>query len=50
MAVSALSAGVYLAIVIATFSFFYPILAARPITWNAWHQRMWIDKWVIGPG
>jgi len=25
-------------------------LAARPITWNAWHQRMWIDKWVIGPG
>jgi Gpi18-like mannosyltransferase len=50
MTVSALSAGVYLAIVIATFAFFYPILAARPITWNAWHQRMWIDKWVIGPG
>ncbi len=50
MAMSILSAGVYLAIVIATFSFFYPILAARPITWNAWHQRMWIDKWVIGPG
>jgi dolichyl-phosphate-mannose--protein O-mannosyl transferase len=36
--------------VIAAFIYFYPILSAHPITWNAWHERMWIDKWIIGPG
>ena len=50
VAVSEVSAGVYLTLVIAAFIFFYPILSAHPITWNAWHERMWIDKWIIGPG
>ena len=40
----------YVAIAFASFVFFYPILAAYPIPWDAWHQRMWIDKWIIGPG
>ncbi len=40
----------YVAIVRWGFVYFYPILAAHPIAWNAWHQRMWIGKWVIGPG
>jgi dolichyl-phosphate-mannose--protein O-mannosyl transferase len=30
--------------------FFYPILAAHPISWNAWHARMWFPTWIIGPG
>jgi dolichyl-phosphate-mannose--protein O-mannosyl transferase len=33
-----------------TFVFFYPILTAAPISWDAWHQRMWFQKWVVGPG
>lgn len=32
------------------FVFFYPVLAATPISWDAWHARMWISKWVVGPG
>ncbi len=32
------------------FVYFYPILSAQPITWNAWHNRMWIEKWIVGPG
>ena len=32
------------------FVFFYPILAAHPISWSAWHQRMWFPTWIIGPG
>jgi len=31
------------------FVFFYPILAAVPITWNQWHERMWLPTWIIGP-
>ncbi len=23
---------------------------AHPITWNAWHARMWFPTWIIGPG
>ncbi len=42
-------AGVSLAIV-GAFIFFFPILSAMPITWNAWHARMWIPTWIIGPG
>ncbi|HZZ01222.1 MAG TPA: phospholipid carrier-dependent glycosyltransferase [Candidatus Baltobacteraceae bacterium] len=40
----------YVGIALVSFIFFYPILAAHPIPWDAWHQRMWIDKWIIGPG
>ena len=32
------------------FAYFYPILAAYPISWNAWHQRMWFGHWVIWSG
>jgi dolichyl-phosphate-mannose--protein O-mannosyl transferase/Gpi18-like mannosyltransferase len=45
-----LAAGGYAALVLAAFAYFYPILAAHPISWNAWHQRMWFGYWVIGPG
>jgi hypothetical protein len=25
-------------------------LAAHGLSWSQWHQRMWIGKWIIGPG
>ena len=28
----------------------YPVLAATPLRWDAWHDRMWFPKWVVGPG
>jgi dolichyl-phosphate-mannose--protein O-mannosyl transferase len=45
-----LAVGGYLALAVGAFVYFYPILAAHPISWNAWHHRMWIGTWVIGPG
>ncbi|HEY5425082.1 MAG TPA: phospholipid carrier-dependent glycosyltransferase, partial [Candidatus Tumulicola sp.] len=42
--------GAYVAIAVGAFVYFYPILAAHPIAWNAWHHRMWFGYWVIGPG
>jgi dolichyl-phosphate-mannose--protein O-mannosyl transferase/Gpi18-like mannosyltransferase len=45
-----LAVGSYLALVAGAFVFFYPILAAHPLTWNAWHARMWFPTWIIGPG
>ncbi len=47
---SGLLVGGYVLAVVGAFVFFYPILAAYPISWHDWHQRMWIDKWVLGPG
>jgi len=40
----------YAAAVAIAFLYFYPILAAVPITWGAWSQRMWFPTWIIGPG
>ena len=40
----------YVALVAFGFAFFYPVLAAQPLPWDAWHHRMWFDKWVVGPG
>ena len=40
----------YVSIAVAAFVYFYPILSAHGITWNQWHQRMWIGSWIIGPG
>ncbi len=32
------------------FVYFYPVLSAEKIPWDAWHARMWIGKWIVGPG
>jgi dolichyl-phosphate-mannose--protein O-mannosyl transferase len=48
--VGGLAVGAYVALAVGAFVYFYPILAAHPIAWDAWHQRMWIGYWVIGPG
>jgi dolichyl-phosphate-mannose--protein O-mannosyl transferase/Gpi18-like mannosyltransferase len=45
-----LSVGAYVAAAGLMFVFFYPILAAHPISWSAWHARMWFPTWIIGPG
>lgn len=31
---------------VATFAFFWPILVAQPISYSAWHLRMWFPSWV----
>ncbi len=45
-----LGVGSYVAAAGAAFVFFYPILAAHPLSWSAWHHRMWFPTWIIGPG
>ena len=45
-----LGVGAYVAAAAIGFVYFYPILAAIPITWSAWHARMWFPTWIIGPG
>jgi dolichyl-phosphate-mannose--protein O-mannosyl transferase len=34
--------GLYLATVLVLFGYFYPVLAARTITYDQWHSRMWL--------
>ena len=36
----------FLAGVLACFIFFYPVLSAMPITYDQWHERMWLDNWL----
>ncbi|HZV76682.1 MAG TPA: phospholipid carrier-dependent glycosyltransferase [Candidatus Babeliales bacterium] len=45
-----LGVGAYVAAAAAGFVFFYPILSAHGISWNAWHAKMWFPTWIIGPG
>jgi dolichyl-phosphate-mannose-protein mannosyltransferase len=39
--------GVYVALVVALFFYFYPVLAGVHVTWDAWHNRMWEQSWII---
>lgn len=39
--------GAFLAVTVIAFIYFYPVLAAMHITWNQWHERMWLQHWVI---
>lgn len=36
-------------VILGAFVFFYPVLAAVPLSWNAWHMRMWFPYWIVGP-
>lgn len=36
-------------VIVGAFIFFFPILSAWPLSYNAWHARMWFPTWVIGP-
>ncbi len=42
-----LGVGIYLAICAWAFVFFYPVLVGQHVTWEAWHARMWIGRWII---
>ncbi len=48
--IGAAGAGAYVAAAALGFVYFYPVLAAHGLAWNAWHQRMWFPTWIIGPG
>jgi dolichyl-phosphate-mannose-protein mannosyltransferase len=45
-AMGAVVAGAYLLLVLADFTFIYPVLAAQVLPYAAWHQRMWFGSWV----
>lgn len=42
-----ISVGIYLVVVVWAFAFFYPVLAGTHVTWDTWHARMWIGRWII---
>jgi Gpi18-like mannosyltransferase len=42
-----IAVGAYMAIVLGGFIFFYPVLAGVHVPWDAWHARMWINRWII---
>ena len=35
----------YVALVAATFVFFYPVLTGQPLSHPEWLQRMWFPSW-----
>ncbi len=37
----------YVGAVVLAFIWFYPVLAGVPLSWNAWHARMWLPHWII---
>ncbi|MBW8481652.1 dolichyl-phosphate-mannose--protein mannosyltransferase [Actinomadura parmotrematis] len=42
----AAAAGAFVLVVLANFGYFYPILAAQTITYDAWHARIWFGSWI----
>jgi dolichyl-phosphate-mannose--protein O-mannosyl transferase len=42
--------GAFLALTLVMFVYFYPILAADPISYATLQDRLWFHHWVIGPG
>jgi dolichyl-phosphate-mannose--protein O-mannosyl transferase len=42
--VGAVVAGTYLVLVVANFSYLYPVLSGENIRYDKWHQRMWLDS------
>ncbi|HEX9030721.1 MAG TPA: phospholipid carrier-dependent glycosyltransferase [Streptosporangiaceae bacterium] len=45
-AVGAIVGGAYLLLVLANFAYLYPVLAAEPMQYAAWLQRMWFSSWI----
>ena len=42
--------GVVLLLIVASFAYFYPVLAAYPIDEGMWRDRLWFDVWIYGSG
>ncbi len=38
--------GVFVALVVGIGLWFYPIWSAMPIPYDAWHARMWLNRWI----
>jgi dolichyl-phosphate-mannose--protein O-mannosyl transferase len=47
-AVGLTASAAYLATVVFLFGYFYPVLSAKPITYNHWHSRMWLSTCETG--
>ncbi len=45
--IARIGVGMYLAAVVLLFFYFYPVLAGVHVSWNAWHDRMWLKSWII---
>jgi dolichyl-phosphate-mannose-protein mannosyltransferase len=43
---AAAAVGFYVALVVANFAYFYPVLAAQTIPTESWSDRMWLSSWV----
>ncbi|HVB27963.1 MAG TPA: phospholipid carrier-dependent glycosyltransferase, partial [Mycobacteriales bacterium] len=41
---AAIGTGFYLLLVVANFSYLYPVLAAKTIPYSSWHDRMWFGS------
>jgi dolichyl-phosphate-mannose-protein mannosyltransferase len=44
--VGASAAGAFVLVVLANFAYFYPILAAKILTYEEWRARIWLDSWI----
>jgi len=44
--VGAAAAGAFVLVVLVNFAYFYPILAAKVITYDQWHDRIWFNSWI----
>jgi dolichyl-phosphate-mannose-protein mannosyltransferase len=43
---AAAATAVYVAAVVVAFAFFYPVLAAQTLPYEAWQDRMWFPSWI----
>jgi dolichyl-phosphate-mannose--protein O-mannosyl transferase len=39
-------AGTFVLVVLANFAYFYPVLAAKIMTYDDWHARIWFRNWI----
>jgi dolichyl-phosphate-mannose-protein mannosyltransferase len=44
--VAAVGVGVFVALVVVNFAYFYPVLAAQTLPFEAWQDRMWFSSWI----
>jgi dolichyl-phosphate-mannose-protein mannosyltransferase len=42
----AILVGAYVAVIAATFAYFYPVYTSELLTYSQWHARMWLATWV----
>jgi dolichyl-phosphate-mannose--protein O-mannosyl transferase len=45
-ALASVGIGTFVALVIVNFAYFYPVLAAQTLPYEAWQDRMWFSSWI----